>query len=511
MKIHSTRRKRLLTALAITVNLVLSQKTSRATEDLIINAFNAAAEAANWARWWGAAPQEYEFDPGVDAGGNPSSGSLKISVTFNKTAYTNDNQFAALRAFSALDASKYESLAMDILWDPSSPMRPFNDFGYLEPGFRNSDFSQNWLAGQTITTNAGWKHLLLPINPNAAKITNVTGIVLKMWSGDSSWGQSGIARLWVDNVRLIGRPDAPPPPPTMRTEPAVPGLKLFAIAPGNQYQRQSIRTATPTYSWVGAADPVTYSVTINDYPSRAYSGFQTHVFIVPGSTIPASETTPDWIEPHCVFLNIANNADGTAYAAFRYKINQPQGNSMMYGSGTIAVVGSPQVKGTWNLTFNPGGDISLSAPNGSYTNFSMPPEAVALFNAPAYAYFGVQPNQQISIGQAATLGQIQISGVTSPIDEPFQSATLDTTIWQLAAEDPSGVAPVASDALLWVNWTLPDTGYRLRVTDDLGFTAWSDFSVSKAQIGDFRRVVIRQSELPLSSTGNYFFELLRNP
>lgn len=504
-------RKHLLAVAVTTLALTIQPTICRATEDLVVNAFNAAAEAAGWVRWWGAAPQEYEFDSAVDADGNPASGSLKISVTFDRAAYGNDNQFATIRGFTALDASKYESLVLDILWDPSSPIRPFNDFGYLEPGFRNQDFSQNWLPGVTITTNAGWKHLVLPINPNAARITNVTGIVLKMWSGDPTWGQTGVARFWVDNVRLIGRPDTPPPPPTMNIAPAIPGLKVFATAPGSQYQRQNIRTKSPAYSWVGATDPVTYSLTISDYPAPTYSGFQTHIFIVPGASIPAAEASPDWNEPHCIFLNIANNADGTGYAAFRYKINQPNGNSMLYGSGTIAVIGSPQVKGTWNLTFNPGGEISLSAPNGSYTNFSMPPDAVTLFNGPAYAYFGVQPNQQTSIGQAAVFGHIQISGVSSPIDETFPNPTLDSGTWEISAEDPLGFAVAAPDALFWLAWTLPDTGYRLQITDDLGVTGWADFSPAKGQIGDFRRSVVRQSNLPTSGTGNYFFELLRSP
>jgi len=58
---------------------------------------------------------------------------------------------------------------------------------------------------------------------------------------------------------------------------------------------------------------------------------------------------------------------------------------------------------------------------------------------------------------------------------------------------------------------LPDTGYQLRITDDLGVTGWTDFSPAKAQIGDFRRSVVRQSDLLPSGTGNYFFELLRSP
>ena len=120
----------------------------------------------------------------------------------------------------------------------------------------------------------------------------------------------------------------------------------YAFDPGAQYQRQSIRTKNPAYSWVGASDPVTYSFTIGNYPGRTYSGFQTHLFIVPGSNLPTYETSPDWNEPNVIFLQIANNADGTAYGAFRYKTNQPSGNSMIFGNGTIATIGSASALGT---------------------------------------------------------------------------------------------------------------------------------------------------------------------
>src|SRR5262249_20196639 len=153
---------------------------------------------------------------------------LKVTVQFNLAAYGGDNQFAALHNFGSLDGSQYTNLVMDILWDPSSPQRPFGDFGYLEPGLRNLDYTVNWLRPLTVPTNGGWIHLVLPINPNAPKIDTVSGVVLKMWSGDPMSGQTGTAVFWVDNVRLIARPDLTAPPPTLGIEKATPGLRIFA-------------------------------------------------------------------------------------------------------------------------------------------------------------------------------------------------------------------------------------------------------------------------------------------
>ena len=89
----------------------------RAADDFLINAFDSETEASQWARWWGSALQTYEWDASVDADGNASSGSLKVTVQFNLATYGGDNQFAALRNFTSLDGSQYTNLVMDILWD----------------------------------------------------------------------------------------------------------------------------------------------------------------------------------------------------------------------------------------------------------------------------------------------------------------------------------------------------------------------------------------------------------
>ena len=494
------------------VALLAAAAGLQAADDFVINTFDTAVEASQWSRWWGSAMQTYEWDGAVDADSNPNSGSLKVTVQFNLAAYGGDNQFAALRNFGSLDGSQYTNLVMDLLWDPGSPQRSFGDFGYLEPGFRNLDFTQDWLRAGAVPTNGGWIHLVLPINPNAPKIDTIAGVVLKMWSGDPTWGQTGRAVFWVDNVKLIARPEIGTPPPTLGLERPTPGLRIFASAPGSQYQRQSIRTVNPAYSWVGASDPVTYSLTISDYPGSAYSGFQTHLFLVPGTGIPTYENSPDWNEPNVVFLQIANNMDGSSYGAFRYKTNLPNGNSMLFGNGTLAAIGSPQIRGSWNLTFNPSGEIILTTPSGASTNFTMPPDAVSLFSGSTYAYFGAQPNSFGAIGQSLTLAHLQVTGVGNPIDETFSAPTLDPNLWQVIAEDTAGLIPVPPDAVFWVTWTLPDRGFTSQVVDDFQLAIdglWSDFPLMSTQIGDLKRALILQSQLPPSFTGNYFFRLVK--
>jgi len=483
---------------------------AQATPDLIIDTFDTASSASAWSRWWGNAPQTYTWDGTVDAAGNANSGSLKVTVDFNLAAYGGENQFAAVRGFPTMDGGKYTNLVFDLLWDQSSPRRT-SDFGWFEPMLENQDYSQTSLTPFGVPTAPGWIHVVLPINPTAPALSTIRGLGLKMWSGDPAAGFTGRATFWVDNVKFIGNPDGVvTPPPTLSVEKPEYGLHMFASAPGAQYQRQSIRTKTPAYSWVGASDPVTYSFTIGKYPGNAYSGFQTHLFIVPGSNVPTYETSPDWNEPNVIFLQIANNADGTAYGAFRYKTNEPSGNTMIFGSGTIATIGSASALGTWNLTFNPDGQISLTSPSGANTNFSMPPDAVSRFTGPAYAYLGIQPNNLPAIGQSATINNFAITGVPIPIGETFGGVTLDSDTWQIIADDVTGVVLVPFDALLWISWSLPDSGFGLQYFTDLNYPGDAvNYPGTGVQIGDRKRRLIRNGDFPASPTGNYFFRMIK--
>jgi hypothetical protein len=234
---------------------------------------------------------------------------------------------------------------------------------------------------------------------------------------------------------------------------------------------------------------------------------------VPGGSLPNWLTSPDWNEPNVVFLDIQNQASGAAFAAFRYKTNLPSGNSMIYGSGTIAGLGAPAIRGTWNLTFDPSGTITLTAPNGANTNFSLPPDALTLFSGPAYAYFGIQPNQLTSIGQSATFARLSISGVSTPIDDAFRGPALDSATWEVVAENTAGIVAIPPDAPFWLTWTLPDRDFILQYAEDLAFDpiGWSDLALTTLQIGDLRRGLVLRSQLPPGFTENYFFRLIKRP
>ncbi|HEX7859471.1 MAG TPA: hypothetical protein VF773_04040 [Verrucomicrobiae bacterium] len=516
--------KRVIRALLLTAATFAATFTQAQTPDFIVNNFDTEDEAAAWSRWWGAAEQTYSFDPTVDANNNAASGSLKVSVEFDRAAYGGDNQFATQGAFpenATVDGSQYTNLVFDLRWDPASPKRAGGDFGFLEIGFRKADFSQLWLPSLTVPATAadGWIRVTLPINPGAAGVDQLTGIALKMWSGDANTGFIGTSTFWIDNVRLEGREDTTIPQPTLFIDEAGAGLEVFASASG-QYQRQNIRTVDTSQSWVGASGPVTYSFTIADYPDATHNGFQTHLFLVPGDNIPTFETSPDWNQPNLIFLDLQNSADGGAFATFRHKTNSPNGNAMIYNAnptngpvGALAGIGATDIRGTWSLTFSNDTSVTITTPQGTSTNFTISAETAALFANPMYAYLGIQPNRIENLGQSARFTSFNITGTTTPITENFvgvvpeetpdAAPNLDPAIWLRVAENAAGVTLVPTNSTYIISWTVPAVGFNLQHSASLSPQLWEDVTTPTVQIGDRVRTTLSTS----GQTG--FFRLIK--
>jgi hypothetical protein len=483
------------------------------TTDYIISTFDTADEVSGWGQWpnWGSVPQSYQHDASVDADGNPSSGSLKVIVEFNLATYGSGNQLAVLHPLTETNVSGYTNLVFDLRWDPSSPKRPSGtDHGNLEYGFRSAGWGQTMLEGSTaIPTHGNWVHFQIPIRPTLPNLDTVSGILLKIWAGDSGNNLTGTATFWLDNVKLIAANSGPPPAPTMSISKAVPGLNLVPSDPTYVYQRQSIRTVSTANSWLDQFDPVEYAITIWKYPDAAHNNFQTHMFLVPANNLPygPGDSAPDWNAPHAIFWQIANNSSGGAYSRFMIKTNQLSGDSQLWGAGTLAIIGSTKPLGRWSLTINPASEASIMTPDGTVTNFTIPAESVAFFSDqaqghPLYAWFGIQPNRASNIGQEVILSRIQIVREFTGFDEVFDGPTLNSTRWAVAAQHAGGVAVVPPDAIAWVKWTLPDVGFRLQQSGDL--LSWVQSALTPVQIIDNKRVVVTAAN---SGSTNAFFRL----
>jgi hypothetical protein len=670
----------------------------------IVHRFNTASSTNNWTKWWGSDVTTIGFDSAMDAAANLSSGALKVTATFNFATYGGDNQFAIRGALSGngnlsglvVDATKYDRLEFDLYWDPSSPTRPSGDYGGLDVGLVPTDYSQVWFPNFGVTNVGQWTHISLAVsNLNQTQISQIGGVVLKMWSGDTNSEMTGTATFWVDNLKLIPKgfitdfdnesyisgngfwnwwggaartvswdpakdaandtnsgsinisvtfsgtgdnqysegmslsgtgsynsgiiiptagysslefdllwdtnstlaagtvntngdpqglglglgstswgqtwiptatepqivadgawhhvsipinptwPDtaglifkkyfntgaqftgtmnfwvdnisftpssAPPPLPKMSLTSAKTGLNLFLSQPGQQYQREGIRSIpADSIQWYGNPNPVTYSVTIGQFPDgAAYGGVQCHIFLVPDT---AGANGPDYADPNAIMLDIRASAANAGLATFRFKTNQPNGNSQMYNSsqGQLGPLNAPSVLGTWSLSFNNNTNIVITGPGGATTNLVMSPDAAAMFNSTTPVmgtYFGIQPNNAANIGQGVNISEIKVtSGSTVVVDDKFPTPDptqqVDPNLWTLKMDDTAGIFVVDQLPAYWLGWSLPDSGYALQAKTNLNSAA---FPVTQTPVlnGGARLLYLPPPQLPATKE-SYFF------
>ena len=94
---------------------------------------------------------------------------MKITVAFNVTSYTTDNQMSIgkypISDPLPLSLLPYKALEMDLMWGADSPKNPFGNYGKFEYGVRFTDFSDNAFGQTNLTVTNSWIHLVAPINP----------------------------------------------------------------------------------------------------------------------------------------------------------------------------------------------------------------------------------------------------------------------------------------------------------------------------------------------------------
>jgi len=501
-----------MTALAGSATLCQAQLTNNP------NTFDTASSTTSEVVWWGPPNPVITWDATLDAANNPSSGSVRFEEAFTGAS---EEQFMTQSTLGnqkqwddsiLIDGTKYTNFSFDIKVDPSTAPSIAGDYGPLEVGLltKAADWGTILLGNYTIPLSAtNWTHVVLPIDPTAANIDKVVGTFFKMWS-NGRFTNTLIFNL--DNVYIEPGAFPPPPPPTLTLEKSKPGLNLISSSPG-QYDRQSIYTLDPNYSWVNATGPVSYSVTIKDYPGNNYPNFQTHIFLAPQASIPygPGDSAVDWNSTNLVFVQIQNHADGTASATFMYKTNVTSStdrwDGQIFGSNRLATVQSTNIRGNWSVTFNNNTNVQMTSPDGSVTNFTFPAASADLFAGPLYAWVGAQANTSANIGQSAVLGRVHISGGVSPeIDDNFATGPLDNTKWGLSAADSTGIQVVTPETPFWLNWTLPDVGYTLQMTPQLNPATWTDAGLTTLKVGSHRSVLLPNT---ISPTNSAFFRLVK--
>jgi hypothetical protein len=121
------------------------------------------------------------------------------------------------------------------------------------------------------------------------------------------------------------------------------------------------------------------------------------------------------------------------------------------------------------------------------------------------ASFGVQPNAATSFGEAATYSHFQLtSGSTNVLEDSFNTSPLDSTLWNIAAGDPTGVNILQQTGWL-VRWTVPDANFFLQGSSNVN-NSWYYLDVPYTTSGVYREALIVPTNLPSASRS--FFRLV---
>jgi hypothetical protein len=514
--------------------------SSRAQTTYVVNNFDSAAEVTNnagypWINWFGTAYSTNVWDPS-DASGNTNSGSLKIVAVFPDAGVGGQfgPQFVVMDNYGGLnppggyDGFQITNFQCDIRFDPTSQTQVSGgstNYGTVEFGSRGTGFNQPDFGSITPTADqTNWIHVSLPVDAVAnAQFTNLPNVFVKMYSG--SFTSKSI--LFVDNIKLVGPASTVTnPPPTMAIQKAVPSLRIFAGSTSSMYDREQLASLDQKQSWVGTGTtyPVSYSFTLLSAASAA--GFQTHIFLIPVNFVGNPVTGNEYMEyqsSNTLWLQILAGV-GNVTANISWKTNLPNANP---NNVALQITNSTAV-GTWTLTFNNANSGTLTAPGAAPAAFTIADANITSdFANPLVAAFGVQPNATTGEGQYDDYASITTSGVSgTPINDIFANDSgVNTGVWDASDSALSAsVAFVSTNNPVWVNWTTPDPGFGLAISQNLTNSAdrhlpgyYNGFFGNQGvgtQFGLKKWVLVTPDILPSNLSGtadtNVYF-LLSNP
>jgi hypothetical protein len=361
MKTKSTRLQqkwsRALLPACTSLALVCSAGLSLA-DDLNVNTFDFGISGIAWQNWRSyALNHTLDWDATQDADGNPNSGSLYVTVNWplNSDPTWNSGWNDVQVAFGAgnFASADYIEVEAYIKIDLTNSFTA-GDGSYGVAGLYVNGGDGGWQQVQgyaNLAPTAGWQriHGFLSAIPEKNYDQVVLGLIS---NGDSS--PTNTIAYWIDNVRLTAPPSVNTNrPPLSIAQAPPPGLTCMASAPDDAWQRQMIRTVESNYSWdtaTAASNTTTYSLSLAAFPSPAYSGFEAMMYLVPTAAMPngPDDSSVDWNSSHVVYFTISGNADGTAKANFRYKVNDPGAEHFKSWTDLPSSAGP---LGKWSLSF----------------------------------------------------------------------------------------------------------------------------------------------------------------
>ena len=465
--------RRLLSALA-GFALICSGLGAQA-QDLIVNSFDndgGGTFGLDWANFRSYAyGYSYTFDATQDSTGNPSSGSMYLTVQWpiSSDPKWNEDWNDVQLAFGTPEfvSSDYINFDVDIKVDVANSSLSADGWSYGAVELIVNNPWVNVVGWVNLAPTAEWQHLSGAFSgiPSGTYSEAIIGFIS---NGGSSL--TGPVSVWIDNIVFTAPATVFTNQPTLSLAKAPPpGLTCICSKPLGTWQRQMVSTVNSNYSWntaTAVSNTTTYSMNIAACPGGNYPGFESQMFLIPQLGMVAGPSI-DWYSANVVNLFVGTNPDGTGSGTLQYKVNDPS-------DWTAALVVSKNCAsgplGKWSLTFNNNTNVTITAPDNTSTNFTIPASNASFFQDPLSVYVGTLPNNNANIGQSSTFSQVQVSGSAGSLNDTF--ASLNTNTWVLYAEDPPGVFITAPDAKYWVTWPLPDYGATngftsLSATDNL--------------------------------------------
>jgi len=458
-------------------------------EDYIYAGFDLDTEG--WTRGWGVGDFTLDWDGSTDAKGDPNSGSLKVTVNYPASASW--QEFNLQRALG-FDFATYSKIAYDVKVDAATSTATSNgDFNITQIAMRGPGWSWNgWHTTKPVVAGEWTKvEELLPSGFSSVVALNI---------GFAGNDFVGPITYWLDNVRFVS--DTVAPPPAIAVEPAVAGLEV--VATGSQYQRQSLRSAEPKYSWAASSGAVRYAFDVVKGPGAGATDHFIYLWLI-GTDAADPGGSPDWNEPNAVFLELRQAANGTYTALLSHKTEAPGAHGTRFDpAGVLArMQGLPSVVGRWTVVMK-GTLATLVAPDGAEASGELPADSLGGF-ANVFPHLGAQMDNAIAKNRSVTFGRLRIQGDAADFqgnaDVNFADlASLDPAIWRNVAQDTSGIQLVPGGTAYKFSWDAPATGYSLRSKASLA-GAWTDPGLPVVGVGGRKVTYLPASKLPSSEAG----------
>jgi hypothetical protein len=426
----------------------------------------------------------------TDTGGGWANGST-ITVNFSYSSGHQPNLWA-------MDATKAH-LSFDLVMDGATSFNANGQWWQLilaansQNGWTQLEATNGWHNGGD--TSLQVYHVDIPFSALAWDNALAAGsgyYQLNFWA--NSDGGNPID-YYLDNVSVYTA--ATVAPTNFITKVSVPkGLNLvtssnvpsWAVG-SEQFQRQDIVAATNGFNWYGSPDPVTYSLTITNFPGSTYTNFVVQMYLVDG---PTTVNAPDWNIGSVLALAISWNTNGMVDGNLAYKIDA--GNSNVSDGNKLGDLLTTNILGTWSLTFSNNDYVTVTAPDGTTLSTNMNSGDSASFQDALSLYVNAQANLPQNIGQGAVISSFQVvSNNVTLFSDNFSSVALNAAKWSVVAQDQAGVFQIPTTAAYMLSWTLPDGGFNLKASSDL--STWSSPGLSTTTVNGQRATFISNAYL----------------